>query len=359
MKKLFIFSLALIFGANTALVYAQEPNLEVEAGGEFSAHGTNVVRVESEDKLWVPVDKADEVWAFMEQRFVKDIDYIKSLDPEFDEPYWYLEEFWDTYYDTPTFQLLEMQSGVRHRRRINLTNPEHNKSGRELMQIKINNIDTNDINRGEIKFDIEPPTEKTSRNPKPDDNHPMIGLVEPKHRADFKSRLVSLGLDPYSMKEVLTVHDMRSRIYITKNKQPFMSISFDRADTSTWWTKYNFVEIEPELNEIPYTEGDAATREYMDKVLAQVMNEIRTEFPYIEQNLTPKYNKSFNALKERLPFFPLLVKTKTNNAEGMLVIVGGLLALVTVLGYMTIKKTKNILARKEKAADTGTLQKHS
>jgi hypothetical protein len=336
MKKNFVFLLVLILGTNITLVSAQEET------SEFSAHGFNVLRIEQEDKLWVPLDKAGEVWAFMENKFVKDKEYLKSIDPEFDS-YWYLEEFWDTYYDTPTFQMLEKQGGVRHRRRKNLTDPENIKSGRELMQIKINDLDANPLNRGEIKFNIEPLAEKTSRSPQPDDSHSMIGLVDPKHRTDFKSRLVALGLDPYSMKEVLTVHDMRSRIFITKNKQPFMSISLDRADTSAWWVKYNFVEIEPELNEIPYTEGDATMRQYMEKVLGQIVNEIKTEFPFIEQNLTPKYNKSFDALKEKLPFFPLLVRARMNNIEGMLVTVIGVFATFVFLGYL-IAKTKKRFA---------------
>jgi hypothetical protein len=345
MKKFLILCLIFILGTNTTFVYAQRGE---DQTSEFTAHGFNVLRIESEDKLWVPLDKADEVWAFMEQRFVNDKEYLKSLDPEFDA-YWYLEEFWDTYYDTPTFQLLEKQSGVRHRRRINHTNPDHNKSGRELMQIKLNNIDTNNpLNRGEIKFDIEPLLKKTGRDPQPDDRHPMIGLVDPKHRADFKARLVALGLNPYSMKEILTVHDMRSRIYITKNKQPFMSISLDRVDTNMWWAEYRFAEIEPELNEIPYTEGDEKTRQYMSEVLGKIVGDIKTQFPTIEQNLTPKYSKSFNGLEERLPFFTLLVRTRTNNTEGMLVVVGGILALSIFLGYQAFRKTKSILT-KEKA----------
>lgn len=329
--------LTLIFFSNNT--FAQEE----EETSELSAHGFHVLRVEQEDKLWVPLDKADEVWAFMENRFVKDKEYLKSIDPEFDS-YWYLEEFWDTYYDTPTFQLLQKQSGVRHRRRINLSNPEHAKSGRELMQIKINDIDSNSLNRGELKYEIDPPLEPKG----PDDQNGMLHLVKPKHRADFKSQLQKLGLDPYTMRPVLTVHDMRSRIYITKNKQPFMSISFDRADTGTWWAKYNFVEIEPELNEIPYTEGAAATRQYMEKVLGQIVGEIRTEFPFIEQNLTPKYNKSFNALKEKLPFFPLLVKTRMNNVYGMLTAVIGVFAVFAFLGYLTVKKTRGYFESKKR-----------
>ena len=329
MKSIISALLLLGFAVSLAgnFVYARDGQTS-----EFSGEGTNVLRVEQEDKLWVPLDRADEVWAFMENKFVSDQSYIKSIDPEFSS-YWYLEEFWDTYYDTPTFQVLGQHNGVRHRRRINHTNPEHNKSGRELMQIKINNVDNNPLNRGEFKFDIEPPQNSASR----DDRHPMLHLVKPDHRQDFKGRLEALGIDPYSMKEVLTVHDMRSRIYITKKGQPFMSISFDRADARIWWATYNFVEIEPELNEITYTEGDAATREYMEKVLGQVVGEIRKEFPFIEQNLTPKYSKSYNALNEQLPFFPLLVKFNVHNWQGMMLVAIIFAALVGLAIYIPLR----------------------
>jgi hypothetical protein len=218
------------------------------------------------------------------------------------------------------------------------------------MQIKINNLDGNPLNRGEFKYEVDPPLDHVDA----DDQHAMLHLVKPKHRADFKSQLKSFGIDPYSMRPVLTVHDMRSRIYITKNKQPFMSISFDRADAAVWWAKFKFVEIEPELNEIPYTEGDAETRQYMEKVLRRMVGDIRTEFPFIEQNLTPKYNKSFSALSAKLPFFPLLVKTGLNNNEGMRLAVGGALALVVFLGYVAIRKTRRLRsAKKEQPVSSG------
>ena len=70
----------------------------------------------------------------------------------------------NTYYDTPTMQLLAMQSGVRKRHRVNITNPSDRKSGRELMQIKVNSITSNDLQRGEVKFAIEYPTDL--ENPK-------------------------------------------------------------------------------------------------------------------------------------------------------------------------------------------------
>ena len=63
------------------------------------------------------------------------------------------------------------------------------------MQIKINNRTANKLERGEIKFDIEYPTEIKS----PDDSHPMLGMVKRSHRKEFKQRVINLGLDPYLM----------------------------------------------------------------------------------------------------------------------------------------------------------------
>ena len=39
--------------------------------------------------------------------------------------------------------------------------------------------------------------------------------------------------------------------------------------------KYNFVEIQPEANEIAFTEGGPATRGYMTKINAQVASNRR------------------------------------------------------------------------------------
>lgn len=308
---------------------------------EFTAAGFNKLRVEREDKLQVPVDKADEVWAFLEERYVKDTANLKRMDPLFSS-YWHLEEFWDTYFDTPDVKLLAIKSGVRHRRRINHSDPSHVKSGRQLLQVKVNDPDPASLNRGEYKYAIEPPQKIKSF----DDEHPVLGMVKRSQREDLKARLTNLGIDVYALRPVLTVHDMRSRIYIKKAGQPFMSISFDRADTRLWWMQHHFIEIEPELNEIPYTDGSAETRTYMEEVLDQVVSDIRGRFPEIQQDLTPKYNKSFLALQERFSLFPFLVRTKLNGDSGLLTI--GSIGLFATMGggYLVVRRWQDVRRRR-------------
>ena len=322
----------------TLLAFPVYPGFAEEE--DMSAAGFDSERIEQEDKLWVPVEKADQVWQFLENRFVKDTAYIKGLDPRF-ETYWHLEEFWDTYFDTPSFQLLSQQNGVRHRKRINHSDPDHRKSGRELMQIKVNSISANPLERAEIKYAIEYPSRINTK----DERHPMLGIVKEAHREGFKKRLTGLGIDPYAMRPIVTVHDNRSRIYFTREKKPFMSISMDRCDASLLWAKYQFIEIEPELNEIGFTDADPETRRYMEKILADIVREIQTEFPFIKRELTPKYGKSFHAMEERIPGLRQLVKVNMHRDMTGLSLAGvavvGILAAGGYLGIRSLGKRRS------------------
>ena len=278
---------------------------------DMSASGFDNMRIEQEEKLFVPLDISPKVWTWLEQHYVKSAEAIRALDPLFTS-YANDEDFTDVYYDTPSLQLLASQSGVRHRSRVNLTNPEDRKSGRELMQIKVNNISSNALERGEIKFAIE-----HKRPATPEDTHPMLGIVKKEHRDLFKKRLVEIGLDPQSMRVVLTVRDLRTRVYIKRDGKPFMSISFDQARSNLLWGEYHFVEIEPELNEIGFTDASPEMRRYMESILHVIVGEIRAEFPQIESNLMPKYGKSFYALEAQIPFLRTLVRTNLHSGESL------------------------------------------
>lgn len=295
--------------ADSAII-GQAKEEEKDETGEFGAHGFNIVRVEQEDKITVPPDKADEVWAFLLHYLHEDTASLKKLDPNFTS-YWSEELFIDTYYDTPSLQVHARRGGVRHRRRKNLTNANDRKSGRELMQIKINDLSDNHLERGEIKYEIQYP-EMINQ---PEDVHPMLGIVKPSHRDDFKARLTKLGFDPYSMRPILTIHDIRRRVYVRRNGEPFLSVSFDNATASTLWAKWHFYEIEPELNEIPFTEGDEATRAYMEKINHEIINTLMTKFPYLKRELTPKYCKAFNAFEAQIPLYRFLIKSGMDKAD--------------------------------------------
>ncbi|MDD5071302.1 MAG: CYTH domain-containing protein [Patescibacteria group bacterium] len=300
------------------------------------------LRIEQEDKIFVPLNKADEVWEYLYRRYIENKEFVQSLDSSL-TAYYNNEQFTDTYFDTPDLKLISMQSGVRLRKRINLTNPDDPKSGRELMQIKINNISDNELERGELKFDIEYPKEIKTR----DDQHPMIGIVKFSDRSNFKEQLEKLGLEAYSMRPILTVHDLRRRIYFEKDDVPFMSISFDNVDVGIWWARAKFIEIEPELSEAEFTEANPEAKKYMEEKLNAVINDLKKQFPYLETNLNPKYNKSFDYLKSQLPFLPLLVKLNLHNSQGFLLALIIFWSIIAGSIYLLIRQIRKILIKKD------------
>jgi hypothetical protein len=312
---------------------------------DMSAAGYDNMRIEQEEKLFVPMEIQEEVLAWIKHRYVEDKTRLAELDPSFTASF-DVEDFTDVYYDGPSLQILAMKSGVRHRKRVNLSRPEDEKSGRELMQIKLNDISSNELERGEIKFAIE----YLARPTTPEDTHPMLGIVKKEHRELFKKRLVDIGLDPQSMRPVLTVRDLRTRVYIKRDGKPFMSISFDQARSNLLWGEYHFVEIEPELNEIGFTEADAETRAYMETVLHRVVQDILTKFPDIRQDLKPKYNKAFDRLEEDIPFLRSMVSIGLQDDAELLVVSGGV-----VLIAMCIVVPRFLRGKRRKARTTAQI----
>ena len=262
----------------------------------------NALRIEQEGKLLVPQEKANEVWQWLRKNYIDNHEVLNRLDPTL-TVYADEENFRDNYFDTPALQLLDKQNSVRHRQRENLTNPEDRKSGRELVQIKLSNISDNQLNRGEYKFEVD-----LSKGPAPDKNL-LVGLIKKgSQRDNFISRLMDLEIKPDYLRPILIVNDFRQRIYFEKEAKPYSSISFDQVTVKRWWAKVQFVEIEPELNEISYTENDEAGRKEMENINRQIIASIKQQFPEIVTDLTPKYNKSFNGLEKKIPGLRWLIR---------------------------------------------------
>jgi hypothetical protein len=309
-KKLLFIPIALLVILLIILLSIEFKNIN-EKKGFYDAAVTVVplnsnfsdLRIENEAKLVVPQDQIEIVWTYLLNELVTDQTYIKSLDAGFNS-YWYDEVFTDEYFDTPDLYLLAHESSIRHRLRFNLTDPEAEKNGRELVQIKINDISSNDQSRGELKFDIR----DDGKTDDTDDLQPLIGLIKDSDRDDFKDVMSQINVDPYELQKILTLQQHRRSIYITYNGDPFMSIRFDEVTSKMLWANYSHCEIEIELNEIPYTEGDEVQRESMESVKQEIMSHILQEFPDIALDLTPKYNKAFNYFDAEIPWFRIIIK---------------------------------------------------
>lgn len=303
---------------------------------EFNAGGYNVQRIEQEDKLTVPEDKISEVWDFLYDHYVKDPSTIKKLDPDL-ASFASDEDFADVYFDTPQLELLQKQNSVRHRKRINLTNASDVKNNRELVQIKVSGISDNKLERGEYKFELG----SVQGIGKFEDKLPLFETIKPGQGEGFEERLVDLGIDTKDLRPIFTLEDKRKRIYFNFKDKPYISLSLDHATARIWWAKADFVEIEPEINEITFTEGDAATRQYLEELNTTIIKELKEELPYLKSDLTPKYNKAFNELEKQTPYLRLLIKTNLHLRDPLtLAVETGLVLLLVILGtYLFLKKT--------------------
>lgn len=298
--------------------------------GEFSAQGVNVVRIENEAKLRVPLEITDEVWAWLQKRYA-DCAWLNQDDSVFTATFGD-EGFQDVYCDTPDLKLLAEQSGIRHRSRVIHSGSAMRKDGRQLLQIKLNRADPTGLARSEIKFTVEPSgSQKTV-----DDVHPVIGLVGKDQREDCKARIRELGIDPYELRPILTVDQNRRRVYLSDQKGAFATLTLDLCSSTSWGTDLKWTEIELELNEIRYTEADATGRKWMERINEQIQADLMAAFPGIVQDQTPKYNKSF-AMIESATWMPVRTLVRWNLQPrdvwavlglGAVVLVGGIALLV-------------------------------
>lgn len=275
---------------------------EGEETGEFTGQGFDTVRIENEVKLSLPREQTEEVWAYLLQRYGSRSPWLAELGPGLTAKF-SNEQFRDRYFDDGALRLLHAQSAVRHRARVDLDDPNDRKSGRELIQIKLQRPGDQELNRSEIKFPV-----KHYAPTKPLDAHPVIGLIDRDHRSEFMNTVASHGYDAMQLEPKLTLEQRRRRVYISLDGSPFATITLDEVSSEKWGEKIEFTEIEMELNEIAYTEAPETTRKAMEAVNERMKRDLMTAFPRIVQDQTPKYNKAFAALDQRIRFFPLALR---------------------------------------------------
>jgi hypothetical protein len=259
--------------------------------GEFTAHGDNIVRIEDEAKLRVPEDQVEQVWNWLVEHY-RDCSWLDRDGRHFTTTLGD-EHFADTYFDEPGLRMLDTNSGVRHRRRVVVSGSATRKDGRALLQIKLNRDDPTGLARTEIKYKVDPPEQARTQ----DDLSPMIGLVARDERPALKQRFADLGIDPYAMRPVLTVGQVRRRVYVADAGGAFATLTLDQCTVNDYGTDLHWTEIELELNEIRYTEVGEAERKWMKGVQQSIQDDLLAKWPGIVQDQTPKYTKAFVALE--------------------------------------------------------------
>lgn len=258
---------------------------------EFDAKGFDAMRIENEIKLAVPDEIVDSVWKYLTTRYDNNKLFLKEFDPGFSTKV--AEDFFtDQYYDNEEMELLERQFGVRHRSRWVLTDSTDRKHGRQLLQVKVNDIDDNMLNRAEYKYPI-----KYYGTPKAEiDAHPLFRKIQKDQRKALADRLNELGIDGFSLFPTILIKQLRQRVYVSLNGQPFATMTLDGVTASFGGKSAHYTELELELNEINYTLGDSTARAKMEEINESIKGDLLATFPSIKQDQTPKYNKGFDAL---------------------------------------------------------------
>jgi hypothetical protein len=280
---------AALICVTSALAWVTAANAQGIALPDNTYEGFNATRFENEYKLFVPDAQVKPLWDYLNTRYKQGVVLPDQngvrLTAVFSD-----EFFTDVYFDTPGLTLLKMKSAVRHRSRDIPGQPQNRKDGRQLMQIKLN-MPGEDLTRTEVKFPI-----KYYEVESQEDKHPVIGLIDRDHRADFSERLRAVGIDPWSLREALTLHQRRRRVYLSDSIGAYATLTVDETSSKKFWLKSKFTEIELELNEIRYSAADSALRAEMQRVTDAVKADVMNALPGIVQDQTPKYNKSYDRL---------------------------------------------------------------
>jgi adenylate cyclase class IV len=262
------------------------------------ASGYNKVRIENEYKLSLPVDKIDELWAYLASQYANNEElFLKKYDRSFSTKL-STELFDDVYFDTASKDMLNMQGGIRRRTRFIPDDVQNRKHGRSLLQIKLNREGDRDSNRSEIKFPVNPKLALGQGN----SNGPLALLDKDKHKRNFVERVKELGINPLELKEMLTIDQVRRRVYISNSEGPFATITLDEVSSKKWWVDVKLAEVELELNENKYTDSSDEQQKIMQEVNDFLLNDLQKKFDWVKVDQLPKYNKVYNAMSEHTLF---------------------------------------------------------
>jgi len=271
--------------------------------------GADSARVDSQITFRIPDGQAGAVYEYLKGKYVGQSGLLKDRFPDLDLRGQTMSDvslFTDEYYDTPTLALYRTRNSARHRTRINTTNPEDRKSGRELVQMKVTPPGQFTL-RNEFKYKVE---EFTGHANTPDEFHPLIRMIDKGQREDFKKVFTDAGIDPYSLRHIFTIHQTRSRGYFNLGETNILSFSVDEGSAGMLWAEGRFSSVDLGLVEVAYTEADEARREQMWAVRDAIIEDLRAHFPELVQTSNSKYGIVLGELMQEIPLIPVYLRVR-------------------------------------------------
>jgi len=273
---------------------------------QHAAHGygADSARVDSQVTFRIPDGQADAVYQYLKGRYVGQTGILADLFPGIDlhgQSKSDVSIFTDEYYDTPELDLYKTRNSARHRTRVNTTDPEDRKSGRELVQMKLTPPGHFNL-RSEFKYKVK----RGGKRKALDEAHPLISLIAKSQRSDFKKVFADAGIDPYSLAHVFTVQQTRSRGYLNWGDKNILSFSVDEGSAGILWAKGRFSSVDLGLVEVTYTEADESKRQKMWEIRDAIIKDLEDHFPDLTPTSDSKYGIVLTQLMQQLPLIPAL-----------------------------------------------------
>lgn len=309
-----IFGVLILIGLGALLVLPlplPAKNIDFNINVNQNSHdatgfGSSAARLDSQITLAIPNNQADAVYQYLKDTYVGKDNILKETFPDIHLAGQSLSDvsiFTDEYYDTRHLDLYKNENSARHRRRLNTTNPADKKSGRELIQVKVTPPGRFDY-RSELKYEVERPKRVESV----DDTHPLIGLVIPAQRSDFKKLFTDVSIDPVRLRHIVTIQQTRSRVYINWDDVNIISFSVDKGSGNILWAQAGFSSVDIGLVEVAYTAADEAKRKVMWAIRDALVKDLKDHFSGMEQAADSKYGIVLTGLMRRINLIPYLIK---------------------------------------------------
>ena len=234
-------------------------------------------RIESEYKLSVPKSQKEEVWEFLQSKFLQSETIISGKELIGNKS---SEKFIDQYFDTPDKILSKNKTGIRFRKRY-----IEDALVKELIQLKLPQ-DSSGLSRTEIKFEPK-------KNKSVDDlwaRHPFLKHIRRSDRESINFHISHLLIKVEQLQPAISLVQLRDRIYLSDTLGSIATITLDKVNNMSFPFQ-GFVEMEIELNEIRYTEANSDEKNAMDKIREELKSIINNAFQDMNVDQTPKYNK--------------------------------------------------------------------
>lgn len=235
-------------------------------------------RLESEYKLDVHTEDVPALWDFVQSAYGRSQFNLEGLQLSGVVS---TEVFIDKYFDLSDGSFADGEISLRHRKRF--------KDGqllKQLIQLKTPYSDDKVI-RNEIKFEVT-----DNKNIKDaTQRHDLLKYLKSADADRLAYHLVPLKARLEALECSLKLKQTRKRIYIAdQTGASIATITLDEVNLARFPFNH-YAEMELELNEVRYTEADAAERKKMTALNEAIKMQLSNNFPRLKVDQRSKYRK--------------------------------------------------------------------